>query len=131
MARGYITINEAAHQWVGEFNAIPQGMIAKLMQADSEDWHEVTLPSVGDRVCVYNLPDEADTLEHGGELWSCELCGATLCTKCYVERHGRQNYDEMMWSGGYILCPNCEDKLGIEERAAERRMKRMREEKTL
>ena len=68
MARGYITINEAAHQWVGEFNAIPQGMIAKLMQSDPEDWHEVTLPSCGDRVYVYNLPDEVDTLEHGGTI---------------------------------------------------------------
>ena len=70
MVREYNTINEAAHLWVGEFNAIPQGMIAKLMQADPEDWHEVTLPSCGDRVYVYNLPDEVDTLEHGGELQS-------------------------------------------------------------
>lgn len=70
MARGYITINEAAHQWVGEFNAIPQGMIAKLMQADPEDWHEVTKPCEGDRVHVYDVPDDLDTWEYRGEIES-------------------------------------------------------------
>lgn len=81
MARGYITINEAAHQWVSEFNAIPQGMIEKLMRADPEDWHEVTLPSGGDRVYVYNLPDEVDTLEHGGELQSYDEENDLWCVK--------------------------------------------------
>ena len=58
-----------------------------------------------------------------------ELCGATFCTKCSVERIGRKSYDEMKQSGGHILCPDCEEKLGIEERATERRMKCAREEK--
>lgn len=81
MVREYNTINEAAHLWVGEFNAIPQGMIAKLMQADPEDWHEVTLLSSGDRVYVYNLPDEVDTLEHGGELQSYDEETDLWCVK--------------------------------------------------
>lgn len=81
-------------------------------------------------ICGFEMGWEDHDDEHG-ELWSCELCGATFCTKCYVERHGRQNYNEMMQSGGYILCPNCEDKLGIEERATERRIRSTREvEKT-
>lgn len=113
MARGYITINEAAHQWVSEFNAIPQGMIEKLMQADPEDWHEVTLPSGGDRVYVYDLPDEVDTLEHGGELrsydeetnlWCVELDDGTLVSvdedNFDVEYDGSLPMWGTMWSFG-------------------------------
>ena len=37
------TIREAAESFVSEFNAIYQGMIAKLMQMDPDDWQEVTV----------------------------------------------------------------------------------------
>lgn len=50
MIRKGMTHREAAEEWVHSFDAIPQGMIEKLMRADPEDWHEVTRPSVGDRV---------------------------------------------------------------------------------
>lgn len=53
MVREIKTIRDAAQEWVREMDAIPQGMIAKLMAADPDDWHEVTVPSVGDRVYVY------------------------------------------------------------------------------
>lgn len=46
----YETIKDAALAWVGEFNAIPQGMIEKLMQNDIDEWNEVTMPAHGDRV---------------------------------------------------------------------------------
>ena len=54
MKREIITINDAAHEWVGEFNAIPQGMIEKLMAVYPDDWTEVTTPAYGDRVYVYD-----------------------------------------------------------------------------
>lgn len=73
--------------------------------------------------CGFEMAWEAHDDEHG-ELWSCEMCGATFCTKCYVEWHGRQNYDEMMQSGGYILCPACEEKLAAEEKAMKYRTSR-------
>lgn len=47
------TINEATHEWVNGFNAIPTGIIDKLMRFESDDWHEVTTKSVGDRVYCY------------------------------------------------------------------------------
>jgi hypothetical protein len=67
MVKG-MTVNEAAHEWVAEFNAVPQEMIAKLMQIDPDDWDEVTKPHVGCRVYVFDLPDNCDTLEHDGEI---------------------------------------------------------------
>jgi len=40
-----MTIDMATHKWVGEFNAIPQGMVKKLMGVDPDDWKEVTKPT--------------------------------------------------------------------------------------
>lgn len=65
MRREGLTVRDATEMWVGEMNAIPQGMIDKLMRADPDDWHEVTRPSGGDRVYVYEVPDGCD---HYGEI---------------------------------------------------------------
>lgn len=53
MRKQGMTINDAAHEWVREFNAIPQGMISELMKHDIDSWHELTTKSVGDRVYCY------------------------------------------------------------------------------
>ena len=53
MLREGMTRLEAAQVWVNGFNAVPTPMIAKLMQADPDDWCEVTCPTVGDRVYVF------------------------------------------------------------------------------
>lgn len=45
---------EATREWVKEFNAIDQGIIKKLMDLDPDDWEEVTMPSCGDRVYIYD-----------------------------------------------------------------------------
>lgn len=50
MRRSGMTIREAAESWVQEMNAFPYDMIEKLMSTDIDSWHEVTTPSVGDRV---------------------------------------------------------------------------------
>ena len=50
MKRQGMTISDAAHEWVREFNAIQHGMISELMSHDPDSWYEVTKKSVGDRV---------------------------------------------------------------------------------
>lgn len=50
-----MNINEAAHKFVSEFNAIPQDMIAFLMQHDIDSWREVTSVAVGDSVYHYGM----------------------------------------------------------------------------
>lgn len=52
-----MTINEASHEWVREFNAFPESMIAKLMETDELGWEEVTMPAKGDRVYIYDVPE--------------------------------------------------------------------------
>lgn len=66
----YRTIRDAAEAWVREMNAIPQGMIEKLMGMNPDDWTEITKPAAGDTVYVYDLPDEVDSLEHCGTIKS-------------------------------------------------------------
>lgn len=53
MRKQGMTINEAAHEWVREFNAIQWDIINKLMSFEPDEWHEVTTKSVGDRVYCY------------------------------------------------------------------------------
>lgn len=48
---------DATHKWVREFNAFPYGMIEKLMTNDPDEWTEITKPSCGYRVYVYDVPD--------------------------------------------------------------------------
>lgn len=72
-----MTISDAAHRWVSEMNVYPQDMIRILMDVKPDDWHEITVPSVGDRVYVYNLPEEKsdgkpyESTEHYGEIDEC------------------------------------------------------------
>lgn len=64
------TTREATREWIKEMDAIQYGIIEALMRADPDSWHEVTAPRPGLRVYVYEVPEELDTLEHGGEIRS-------------------------------------------------------------
>lgn len=59
-----LTIKDATERWVHEMNAIPTGMIEKMMEADIDDWREVTLPSIGDQVYTdsYGLGEVAEVI---------------------------------------------------------------------
>ena len=48
------TVVDAAAEWVNGFNAVRYGMIETLMKAFPNDWSELTTPSYGDRVCVWD-----------------------------------------------------------------------------
>ena len=48
-----MTINDAAHKWVGEFTRIPYGILEKLLAA-GEEITELTPISRGDSVYVWN-----------------------------------------------------------------------------
>jgi len=53
MLRKGMTIKEATEYWVREMNAIPQGMIERLMENGIDEWREVTAPICGDEVYFY------------------------------------------------------------------------------
>lgn len=105
----YDTINDAAHGWVREFNAIPQEMISKLMSLDIDDWHEVTTPAYGDRVYVYDSGKcgEIEKLKtkEGETLYGIKLDGATRLTWETIDDFEVERYDGLpmwgtMWSFG-------------------------------
>lgn len=68
MRKEGMTVREATEEWVREFNAIQQGIIEKLVQADIEKWYEVTKPAAGNQVYIYDLPE--NSTEHYGEILS-------------------------------------------------------------
>jgi len=55
-----VTVREAAQEWVQTFNAIQRGIIDRLMSNDPDEWSEVTWPSRGNQVYVYEVPDGHD-----------------------------------------------------------------------
>ena len=60
-----MTIKETAQEWVGSFDAIQQEMIKKLMKAEPEDWHEITVPTAGDRVYVFDKSESGEIITSG------------------------------------------------------------------
>lgn len=78
----YETINDAAHAWVAEFNAIPMAIIDKLLEQNLEELHEITPPSVGDRVFVFDSPADEDTgeiIERNKDIYTIKLDDGTTC----------------------------------------------------
>lgn len=78
----YETINDAAHAWVAEFNAIPMAIIDKLLEQNSDELHEITPPSVGDRVFVFDSPADEDTgeiIERNKDIYTIKLDDGTTC----------------------------------------------------
>lgn len=45
-----------------------------------------------------------------GELWGCEKCGNTFCSKCFIDKYGQKEYMEMMQNSNQIYCPECWEK---------------------
>jgi hypothetical protein len=75
MKRNGMTINDATHEWVREFNAIQWDIINKLMTLEPDEWYEVTEPVYGDRVYCYehNESGEIDTYDEETELYTVNL----------------------------------------------------------
>ena len=49
-----MTIREATEKWVGEWNAIPQVLIAHMINSGDWEWEELTPIATGDSVYIYH-----------------------------------------------------------------------------
>ena len=45
-----------------------------------------------------------------GEMWGCEKCGDNFCSKCFIDRYGKNEYMKMMQNFNQIYCPKCWEK---------------------
>ncbi len=75
-----MTIREAAEKWVGEWNAIPRAVVARLIRDGVGTWEELTPAVVGDRVYVYSEAQGGvivNAIDEGGTdtLYTIELDG--------------------------------------------------------
>ena len=85
-----MTVSEATHRWVQEFNRFPQDMISKLMSIDIDGWHEVTMPG-GE--CMYSIcPMAARTMKILVRLrisWQKQMCTLSILMMATLLRSGR------------------------------------------
>lgn len=42
-----------------------------------------------------------------GDMWGCEKCGATFCSKCLRDAIGEKGYWAIMRGSDNVLCPDC------------------------
>ena len=49
-----MTIREATYRWINGFSRIPYGICEKLLKISYEELHEITPPSVNDRINIWN-----------------------------------------------------------------------------
>lgn len=78
----YDNLDDAVHAFVSEMNALPQEMIQKLMAVEPNSWTEVTAPTVGDRVYLFDKECEGeivDTDEDGDYIIKVDSEGYTIC----------------------------------------------------
>lgn len=73
MLKKGMTINDAAHEWVREFNCIDLNMVAKLMQYEPDDWEEVTELAVFNRVFVYSEGESGEVTMRHGDIFTVKL----------------------------------------------------------
>lgn len=52
MERINVSLLDAVHMWVDEFNAIPYAVVKKLVKLDIDSIHEITPPSKHDRIYI-------------------------------------------------------------------------------
>lgn len=49
--------------------------------------------------------DQTDDVH--GDMWGCEVCGATFCSKCLKDLVGEKEYYRLMQEEALIRCPDC------------------------
>lgn len=103
-----MTVKEATHKWVNEFNSYPRSMIETLMDADPDSWEEVTPPGRNDRIYCYDeneygtIIDTPDPNNEENETYEITLDnGKTIKTKSdnfYVRYDGVLPMWGTLWS---------------------------------
>lgn len=101
-------LSDAVHRWVEQFNAIPGAMIAQSMSVDEDAWREITVPSCGDRVYVYDRAGEGELLGREGEGYSVRMDSGGEVLQVSKDGFEVMYYDALpmwgtMWSFGSWL----------------------------
>lgn len=96
------TIKDATGLFVREMNAIDQDVIATLMKVNADDWQEVTMPCIGDRVYVYDK-GEGEVVEINGDTYMVDFYDEVM--NYHLDELEVLHYDGLpmwgtMWSFG-------------------------------
>lgn len=105
----YPNIRSATEALVHGFDAIRTDMIEKLMATDPDDWSEVTMPSCGDRVYVFDKDEEGEIreIDVDGDYLIKMDDGFTICRS--ADAFDVDRYDAMpMWGTMWSFDDPCD-----------------------
>lgn len=57
-------------------------------------------------ICGFTGKFDAHDEAHG-DLWGCEECEDTFCSKCFTDKFGDREFDRMLKQSDKVLCPAC------------------------
>ena len=104
MTRVYETVREAAELWVSQFNAIPQGMLDRLIRENTDEWREEYGFQIGKRAShAYGLGNNAQLpifYNDGDEMQECCYfnCNIDPFGVCYMSI---EDYNGRRIAGAY------------------------------
>lgn len=61
-----------------------------------------------------------ETHPENGDMWGCEVCGKTFCSKCLKDKVGVLNYYMILQGNNLVLCPDCAEREGYGRKTAEK-----------
>ncbi len=82
---------DATREWVRGFNTFPRKMIENLMSNNPDEWMEVTLPSAGDKVYVYDVPEG---FPHEGTIHNYDMDSDLYCIELDTGERLSVGYDD-------------------------------------
>lgn len=108
------TIKEATQEWVKEFNAIPQGVLHKLLQQDGDALTEITPPAICDRVYVYDLKAmgeivDINTDDEGDSWYSIKMDTGNRVKRCEDDFYTERDDYLPMWGTMWTFADSCDD----------------------
>ena len=68
--------------------------------------YNMSTRTYGCDICGFEMEyDDYDEVH--GEMWECEKCGKTFCTKCFVDALGLPALERMFKKSDRVLCADC------------------------
>ena len=97
MISNKMSILEATQYWVRGFNAFPQSMISLLIEQNPDSWTEITLPSVGDSVFVYEVSQRGEIISRDHSFFTVSLNNGDTVTVSADEFEVCYDYSLPIW----------------------------------
>lgn len=101
------TIEDATRAWVGEFNTLPYSLIERAYKDSIDDLHELTVPTIGDRVWSDEHCQYAEVIDYYVETETYELLLDNGKVVTEIDRHDIYiEHDSWLPAWGWLWYPS-------------------------